>query len=95
MSQNALTVACVLDVAQTASSFFAHVQLEGDVILNPGDEVVVNGPPLAIAFGESFTEHRTATIRRAGAMKRIWTRATSMFGLFHLFDVSFTSRRLT
>ncbi len=91
MSGQSLTIACTVDVEQTASDFFAHVELEGDVILNPGDEVTVNGPPMMIRFGDTFIEHRTATIRRANAWRQTWTRATSIFGLFHLFDVSFTS----
>ena len=86
-------VPCTVEVEHTSESLHAHVELVTDMDIEPGDEVIVHGPPIDIAFGEKALLHRLATITRAGQLKRAWTRAISKFELTELYEVSFSSWR--
>ena len=83
-------VTCTLEVQNTFESLHAHVKLEGGVVIHPGDEVLVHGEPVAVPFGESRTIHRRATILRAGALERLWTRLTGDLGFMELCEFSFS-----
>jgi hypothetical protein len=39
--------------------------------------------------------HRHATVRRAGALRRAWTRFAGHFEMAELYEVSFTPGRLS
>ena len=86
-------VLCTVEVEHTSQSLHAHVELMTDMDVEPGDEVIVHGPPINIVFGEKVLLHRLATITRAGWMIRAWTRAVSKFELTELYEVSFSSWR--
>lgn len=86
--------ACKINVEQSADHFHAHVELEGDIAIQPGDRVRVHGDPVIVAFGESIVLHRKATVRRAGILRRAWTRFAGHFEMAELYEVSFTPGRL-
>ena len=59
----------------------------------PGDKVRVHGEPIVVGFGESAVFDRTATVERATAIERLWTKFAGHFEMTELYEVSFTSRR--
>ena len=87
-------VACTLEIENTFDALHAHVRLDGGVVVNPGDEVLVHGEPVQVPFGESRTIRRRATIRRAGAIERLWTRITGDFEFMELCEFSFSGEQL-
>lgn len=93
-SSEAFDTPCRIEVEQSAEHFHAHVELDGEVEIEPGDRVRVHGDPIIVAFGESVVLHRSATVRRAGALRRAWTRFASQFEMAELYEVSFTPGKL-
>jgi hypothetical protein len=93
-SSEAFDTPCRIEIEQSAEHFHAHVELEGNIDIQPGDRVRVHGDPISVAFGESVIFHRQATVRRAGSLRRAWTRIASNFELAELYEVSFTPGRL-
>ncbi len=83
---------CTVEVENTAGSLHAYVELDGDVDIGPGDEVIVHGPPIKPAFGEKIVERRKATVKRANWFGRLTARAAGL-DLTELYEVSFTPRR--
>lgn len=83
-------VGCTIDVEQSPDSLHAHVRLDGDIPIHPGDRVRVHGDPIRVAFGESITLRRTAEVTRATWLERAWTRFTAHFELTELYEVSFS-----
>jgi len=86
-------VGCTIEIEQTGESLHAHVSLDGDVDIRPGDEVTIHGAPVRIAFGECVNLRRTATVVRAGTMKRIMTHVAGYLELTELYEVSFSDGR--
>jgi hypothetical protein len=86
---------CTIDIEHTESSLHAHVELDGEIALGPGDRVRVHGAPIRIVFGERMVLRRSATVERAGWLERQWTRFMAGFGLSELYEVSFTPGRLS
>lgn len=87
-------VTCTLEIENTFDALHAHVRLDGGVVVNPGDEVLVHGEPVQVPFGESRIIRRRATIRRAGAIERLWTRMTGDFEFMELCEFSFSGEQL-
>ena len=87
-------VCCTLEVQNTFESLHAHVRLDGGVVVHPGDEVLVHGDPVAVPFGESRVMRRTATIRRAAPLERLWTRLTGDFEFMELCEFSFSGETI-
>ena len=85
-------VRCTVDVAHTAESLHAHVELAG-VDVAPGDRVWIHDAPRQLAFGERMVGTRRATVERAGWLARWWTRTRSWFELTELYEVSFSPAR--
>jgi hypothetical protein len=85
----AFEVPCRVAVEQSEAHFHAHVELEGNLAVRPGDRVRVQGDPIRVAFGENAVFERTATVVRAGLLLRVWTRAIAYLGLTELYEVSF------
>jgi uncharacterized Zn finger protein len=83
--------ACTIHVQNTWESLHAHVELDGDVQIQPGDEVIVHGEPVKVAYGESAVLRREATVIRAGALERTWTRWTGDLEFMELCEFSFSS----
>ena len=85
---------CTIEIEHTELSLHAHVELDGDIPLRPGDRVRVHGDPIRVVFGQKLVLRRDATIERAGWLERQWTRLAARFELAELYDVSFTPGRL-
>ena len=84
---------CTIEIENTPQSLHAHVSIEGDYWIRPGDEVQVIDAPPRPPFGERIVVQRKAIVTRAGVLERAWTRLTGDFELTELYDVSFTDRR--
>lgn len=87
-------IPCRIAVEQSDEHFHAHVELDGDIAIYPGDEVRVHGDPIQVRFGQSATYERIATVTRAGPLLRAWTRFKAYFDLGELYEVSFSHGRL-
>jgi hypothetical protein len=94
LSTETFDTPCRIEVEQSAEHFHAHVELDGDIEIQPGDRVRVHGEPIMVAFGESVVFHRNATVQRAGSLRRAWTRFAGHFEMAELYEVSFTPGRL-
>ncbi len=88
-----LDVPCTVRVINTFDSLEAHVELDGDVTIEPGDEVKVHGDPIVVPYGESIVLRRHATVRRAGPIERLWTRMTGDLEFMELCEFSFSEER--
>ncbi len=86
--------ACTIEVEQSSEHFHAHVELAAGVEMEPGDKVRVHGAPISIPFGSKQTFERTATVTRAGPVKRALTRLAAYFDLAELYEVSFNAGRI-
>lgn len=87
-------VPCRISVEQSEKQFHAHVELEGNLPIHPGDKVRVHGAPIQIAFGETAHFDRTATVTRAGPLTRAAVRLAAYFDLKELYEVSFNPGRI-
>ncbi|MBX9747727.1 MAG: hypothetical protein K2X34_12545 [Hyphomonadaceae bacterium] len=85
---------CTILIEHSEDYLHAHVELDEQSDLRPGDRVKVHGAPIRVNFGERLTLRRPATVVRAGWLERQWTRLTGRFELTELYEVSFTPRRL-
>lgn len=86
-------VDCTIDIECTIDSFHAHVELDNDMEIRPGDKILVHGAEIRIPYGERRTERRRATVMRAGPLEQAWTRVASALEFTELYDLSFTDRR--
>lgn len=89
------TVGCTVEINNTFEALGAHLRFDNGVVVHPGDEVLVHGAPVSIPYGETKSFRRTATITRASALERAWTRATGDFEMMDLCEFSFTERALS
>jgi hypothetical protein len=87
-------IPCTITVEQSSDHFHAHVELAGNVAIEPGDKVRVHGDPIAIPFGHSAVFERAATVTRAGPIARSLTRLAAYFDLTELYEVSFNPGRV-
>ena len=83
-------VPCTVEVSHRFEALHAHVRFNDGSIIHPGDEVQVQGPPVLAAWGELIIEDRMATITRATALERLWTRLTGDFEFMELCEFSFS-----
>ena len=83
-------VSCTVEINNTFEQLGAHVRFDGGVTVLPGDEVLVHGAPVSVPYGECATFARTATITRASALERAWTRTTGDFEFMELCEFSFS-----
>jgi hypothetical protein len=84
-------VGCTIKVQNTWEALHAHVELDGDLKIQPGDEVIVHGEPVVVPYGEICELRREATVVRAGALERAWTRWTGDLEFMELCEFSFSS----
>jgi uncharacterized Zn finger protein len=89
-SPRTLDVACRIEVSNTFDSLHAHVELDGDVQIEPGDEVTVHGDPIHVPYGSELVLHRRASVVKAGPIKRTWTRMTGDLEFMELCEFSFS-----
>jgi hypothetical protein len=87
--------ACTVRVEHDEGRLHAEVDLDGEADLRPGDQVRVLGDPIRVGFGQSVELRREAVVRRAGFLGRALTRLMARFELAELYEVSFTSGKLT
>jgi hypothetical protein len=87
-------VPCTVEIEQTSETFHAHVILDGDIEIRPGDEVQVHDAPTDIKFGERIVVRRTATVVRAGVLEQLRARLEGYLELTELYEVSFSGRRV-
>ena len=83
-------VPCTVEVSHRFEALHAHVKFNDGSVIHPGDEVQVQGPPVLAAWGELIVEDRIATITRANALERMWTRLTGDFEFMELCEFSFS-----
>ncbi|MGX9355949.1 hypothetical protein ACS3SW_12570 [Roseobacteraceae bacterium S113] len=83
-------VPCTIEISHKFESLHAHVRFNDGSVVYPGDEVKVHGPELMAPFGEVVSEDREATITRASAIERLWTRLTGDFEVMELCEFSFS-----
>jgi hypothetical protein len=84
---------CTIAVEHTADALHAHVELDGDVAIGPGDQVRVHGAPVRLPFGEAITLRRRATVSRAGLVAQWWTKLRANLDLTELYEITFTSEK--
>lgn len=85
---------CTVTVEQSSEHFHAHVELEGEVAIQPGDKVRVHGAPIQIPFGTRQVFERRATVTRASPLARALTKIAAYFDLAELYEVSFNAGRI-
>ena len=88
-------VPCTVEIEQTSETLHAHVVLDGDIDIKPGDEVRVHDAPTAVEFGQRLVVRRTATVVRGGPLDRLWARIEGYLELTELYEVSFSDGRAT
>ena len=86
-------VPCTIEVEHTNEHLHAHVALEGDVAIHPGDRVRVHGEAIHVEYGEAMSVSRIATVVRAGWLARQWTRFLASLEITELYEVSFSAGR--
>jgi hypothetical protein len=92
-SPKSFDVPCTIEIEQTSETLHAHVVLDGDIQIQPGDEVRVHNAPTYVAFGERLVVRRTATVVRAGPLERLRARLEGYLELTELYEVSFSDGR--
>lgn len=85
---------CTITVEQSSEHFHAHVELPDAIVMEPGDKVRVHGDPISIPFGSKEVFHRTATVTRAGPVKRLAVKLAAYFDLAELYEISFNAGRI-
>ena len=80
---------CLVEVENRFESLGAHVLLDGDIALAPGDRVIVHGAPIIVPFGQTHSERRIATVTRAGPLRAFWARRVAQWDLTSLYEVGF------
>ena len=84
------TVPCTVEVSHRFEELSAHVRFDTGAVVHPGDSVLVHGAPVMAPFGEIVREARDATITRASALERAWTRLTGDLEFMELCEFSFS-----
>ncbi len=84
---------CTISVEHTAEALHAHVELDGNVPLGPGDEVRVHGSAVHLPFGTALTLRRRATVSRAGLVAQWWTKIRANLELTDLYEITFSSEK--
>ncbi len=92
MDKKVFDVPCRIEVEHTFDSLHAHVELADGVVVHPGDQVMVQGAPIRVPYGERATFERVATVTRANWLERIWTRLTGRAEFMELLEFSFSER---
>jgi len=94
-SRRSFEVPCTVEIEQTSETLHAHVVLDGDVRIEPGDEVFVHNAPTHVEFGERILVRRIATVVRGGLLGRLRARIEGYLELTELYEVSFSDGRAT
>jgi len=84
------TAPCTVEVCHKFEELSAHVRLDNGAVIHPGDSVLVHGAPIMAPWDARVVEQRTATITRASAVERLWTRLTGDLEFMELCEFSFS-----
>ena len=79
---------CIVEIEQTPDSFHAF-SVPLDVDVEPGDEVLIHDAPTGTAWNTTLSRECRITVRRAGPLRRAWTRASGVFAITELYEVGF------
>jgi len=90
--RNETLTGCTVEVEHSNEALHAHVHLDGEPVIRPGDRVRVHGAPVRVAFGERIVLRRAATIAHANRIEQWWAKLTGNLILSELYEVSFTPR---
>ena len=90
LSKRTETAPCTVEVSHKFESLHAHVRFNNGAIVHPGDSVLVHGEPVMAAYGEVVQVDRVATITRATAVERLWTKMTGDLEFMELCEFSFS-----
>ncbi|MGB7417713.1 MAG: hypothetical protein WA918_00895 [Erythrobacter sp.] len=94
LDQRQFETPCTIFVEQSSEHFHAHVELPDDVVMGAGDKVRVHGEPISIPFGSREVFERTATVTRAGPLRRLMVKVAAYCDLAELYEVSFNAGRI-
>ncbi|MEO0463492.1 MAG: hypothetical protein AAF127_10195 [Pseudomonadota bacterium] len=94
ISERRFETPCTITVEQSSEHFHAHVDLPVGIEMEPGDKVRVHGDPISIPFGSREVFQRTATVTRAGPVKKLMVKAAAYFDFGELYEVSFNAGRI-
>lgn len=83
-------VPCTVEISHRFEELSAHVRFDNGAVVHPGDTVLVHGAPVMAPFGQIVSETREATITRASALERLWTRMTGDIEFMELCEFSFS-----
>lgn len=87
-------VACTVRISHTFEELSAHVELDGNPQMGPGDRVRVHGEPIVTPpYGQVSQVRRMATVERATWLERVWSRMVGTMDCLSLLEVTFTDRR--
>jgi hypothetical protein len=95
LARERCVTACTIEIEHTENSLHAHIDLDDQTAIRPGDRVRVHGDPIRVRFGDKLVLRREATVDRAGWLERQWTRIVSRLELADLYEVSFTQGHLS
>ena len=88
-----LETGCTIAVEHSADHLHAHVELDGDIKLGPGDQVRVHGDPVRLPYGTAIELRRRATVSRAGLLAQWWTKLRGSLELTELYEITFSSEK--
>jgi hypothetical protein len=94
-SRKSFDVPCTVEIEQTSETLHAHVVLDGDIDIKPGDRVKVHDAPTGVEFGQRLVVRRTATVVRGSRLDRLRARIEGYLELTELYEVSFSDGRVT
>ena len=94
-SRKSFDVPCTVEIEQTSETLHAHVVLDGDIDIKPGDQVKVHDAPTGVEFGQRLVVRRTATVVRGSRLDRLRARIEGYLELTELYEVSFSDGRVT
>ncbi|MCK0167653.1 hypothetical protein MWU52_08860 [Jannaschia sp. S6380] len=89
------TAPCTVEVSHRFDELSAHVRFNNGAVVHPGDSVLVHGAEIMAPYGEVVREDRMATITRASALERAWTRMTGDLEFMELCEFSFSEEVLS
>jgi len=93
-TRETLETGCTIAVEHSAEALHAHVELDGNIVLGPGDQVRVHGAAVRLPFGEAITLRRRATVSRAGWFEAWWTRIKANLELTELYEITFSPEKV-
>lgn len=93
-ARQTLETGCTISVEHSADALHAHVELDDGIEIGPGDQVRVHGAAVRLPYGEKLTLRRTATVKRAGHLLRLWTRLRANLELTELYEITFSAGRV-